>query len=371
MPKNEEHLAAVRQPAQWRQHPIRWAELQGSSLPEADLRGLTLQDANLRSADLYSANLEGADLDGADLTGANLIAARLAGASLRNTILEHANLSRANMRHAVLSSAALDGATMRRAYLVDTVIQGCSMYGTDLSEATVGGLILAETDLSHCVGLDTVEHSGPSTIGIDTLQRSSNQIPKSFIRGCGIDDLFMTYAHEIVDSSAAYYSPFISYSHSDNSLANKIYGDLFFEHRIPCWKDNHNIRPGESIAGRIRRGVRDESDKMLLLCSEDSLSSEWVDDELDTLFELERQLGRSRRRRRAGSSRVSLLIPVDTDGFLFSDDCDHEWKARITSRRVVDLKEWRKPERLRTGLAEILDALRIDDRHTTGRRGLW
>jgi hypothetical protein len=38
--------------------------------------------------------------------------------------------------------------------------------------AIMNGTILADEDLSRCVGLETVEHQGPSSIGFDTLARS-------------------------------------------------------------------------------------------------------------------------------------------------------------------------------------------------------
>ena len=58
----------------------------------------------------------------------------------------------------------------------------------DLRGAKVSLIIFGDNDLSVVEGLDTVEHRGPSTIGIDTLYSSGGKIPEVFLRGCGVDE---------------------------------------------------------------------------------------------------------------------------------------------------------------------------------------
>ena len=59
-------------------------------------------------------------------------------------------------------------------------------------------------------GLNSVRHTGPSTIGIDTVYRSQGQIPELFLRGCGVPESFITYAKALTGSAIEYYSCFIT-----------------------------------------------------------------------------------------------------------------------------------------------------------------
>src|SRR5205809_410068 len=101
------------------------------------------------------------DLIGADLIGANLSRANLNGADLRS-----ADLSSANLQYANLHQAKLSGANLENALASHTKFPDC--------------------DLSEVKGLDLVNHTGPSTIGIDTIYASKGKIPASFLRGCGV-----------------------------------------------------------------------------------------------------------------------------------------------------------------------------------------
>ena len=85
-----------------------------------------------------------------------------------------ADLRRADLRGADLSGADLSGADLR----------GADLREADLSEAIFGETILSAVDLGRCKNLDAIEHSGPSSIDIRTLQRSGD-LPLPFKRGVG------------------------------------------------------------------------------------------------------------------------------------------------------------------------------------------
>jgi hypothetical protein len=83
-------------------------------------------------------------------------------------------------------------------------------------------------------GLDTVQHSRPSTIGIDTLYRSGGKIPEVFLRGCGVPENFITFAKSLVNNPIEFYSCFISYSSRNQDFAERLYADLQSK-GVRCW----------------------------------------------------------------------------------------------------------------------------------------
>ena len=133
------------------------------------------------------------------------------------------------------------------------------------------------------------------------------------------------------ESEADYYSVFISYSHDDRVFAERLYNALQ-SRGIRAWLDKHWMLPGDDIYEQVDRGIR-LWDKVLLCCSEASLTSWWVDNEIDRAFEKERELMKQRERK------VLSLIPLNLDGYLF-DGWEHEYKDYLTERLAADFTGW-------------------------------
>jgi hypothetical protein len=122
------------------------------------------------------------DLFEADLSGANLSRANLCVADLSMTILCEADLGEANLG---------------RSYLREVNLLNANLSGADLSGARVIETTFANNDLSSVKGLNTVEHLGPSTIGIDTFYKSGGKIPDVFLRESGVPENFIVSLREL------------------------------------------------------------------------------------------------------------------------------------------------------------------------------
>jgi hypothetical protein len=71
---------------------------------------------------------------------------------------------------------------------------------------------------------------------------------------------------------------FLSHSCADNPLAKKIYRFLR-DQAVSVWFDRIELRPGDSLITKIARGLTD-SDILLVLVTENSKKSPWVEKEV-------------------------------------------------------------------------------------------
>ena len=133
-------------------------------------------------------------------------------------------------------------------------------------------------DLSTVRGLETVQHFGPSTIGIDTLYRSHGNIPEVFLRGAGVPDEMITYMKSLVGRPFEFYSCFISYSSKDQEFAEHLHADLQNK-GVRCWFAPQDIQGGRKLHEQIDQAIR-LHERLLLILSAHSMKSEWVKTEI-------------------------------------------------------------------------------------------
>jgi hypothetical protein len=218
------------------------------------------------------------------------------------------------------------------------------------------GTQFLNVDLSQCKGLDTVKHEGPSIIGIDTIYRSGGNIPAVFLRGAGVPEPFIGYMKSLVAamSPIEFYSCFISYSHADKAFARRLH-DTLQSNGVRCWLDEHQLLPGDDIYHEVDRGIR-LWDKMLLCCSENSLKSWWVDNEIGTAFDKEQQLMKDRE-----GAKVQVLVPLNLDGYLFSDKWKSGYQAQVRRRLAADFTKSVAGTKFDEQVESLIKALRADE----------
>jgi hypothetical protein len=353
---NPEHLKILMQGVeQWnrwrRAHPNVAPDLHGEDLSDsdldvaelagADLSGTSLYDASLRGANLNGANLSRANLGIADLTGAHLISANLGGTDFRETELTWANLFNAN----------LDAADLRAATLAGAILSGANVTGADFVKARVWRTQFAAVDLSSAKGLEDVYHLGPSTIGIDTIYKSRGKIPEVFLRGCGVPENFIEYMHSLAGQAFEFYSCFISYSTKDQKLAERLHADLQAK-GVRCWFAPEEMKGGRKLHEQIDEAIR-LHDKLLLILSEHSMSSNWVKSEIANAREREKREGKQ------------LLFPITLVPFeaikrwkLFDADIGDDSAREIREYFIPDFSNWKDHDSYQTAFQRLVKDLK-------------
>jgi hypothetical protein len=323
-------------------------------LSEADLSGMNLAAGGFRDANLTDVDLSGADLSRADLRHANLREAKLRGANLREADFGEANLVWANLQEtdlqeADLSEARLYGSVLReakleRATLLRTDLSSADLSGADLSGTRMGWTILGDIDLSTVTGLDTVDHVGPSVVGIEAIFHSEGKIPEVFLRRAGIPESFITYMRSLVGQPIQFFSCFISHSTRDKRFCDRLYADLQAR-GVRIWYFPEDARWGESVWGEIDRSIK-VYDKLVVVCSENSLQSGPV------LREIERALNREDREGK------NILFPIRIDNYVF-ERWEHERKGDLLSKVIGDFRGWsRSAAKYERSLKRLVEALK-------------
>jgi hypothetical protein len=329
------------------------AELRNASLIKADLENASIQKANLQNAQLMGASFRDAYLNEASFYGADLTGADLSGASLRQTDFRDTFLLGVNF-----SSSYTHEGLLSDPFVVSNDIRGmwgssANIEGLDLSGARCGRTIFADVDLSQVVGLESVTHEAQSTIGIDTILKSSGSIPDAFLRGCGYDPiiqkLLLGDQNALIDATykaegkaIRLQSCFISYSTKDKPFVDRLQKALN-DTSVDYWYAPEHGKWGRKLVDQIDREIV-VRDRLLLVCSEASLNeSDWVQWEIAKAVEQEKERGKQ------------VLFPIMIDDALLN--WDHPKAERLRQVLAADFRGATKGKHFSQRFERLVKAL--------------
>jgi len=217
--------------------------------------------------------------------------------------------------------------------------------GADVSEATLFKTTFSMTRLNGTKGLGSCIHRGLSSIGIDTFFQSNGEIPEIFLRGCGVPDAFIVQMKALIAavSPIQYYSCFISHSSHDQALAERVHADLCAKN-LRCWYAPEDLNIGDRFQESIEESIR-VFDKIMVILSETSLQSHWVEREVNAACEREERENRT------------VLFPIRIDDAVMN--ARQPWAAHIRrSRHIGDYRAWKEHDRYLASFERLLRDLR-------------
>jgi uncharacterized protein YjbI with pentapeptide repeats len=363
--------------AKWNQWLLGWQShifLDGADFAGVDLSGADLVHAYMRGADFTDAKLIGANLALANLSDAKLIRAdlgfaNLGGVDLRQAQLVQADLSGANFSESSVnperfyprqryiffgsSYSDLSCADLSDSNLRGTNFSGANLRGANLSGSNCSATGFANVNLSEVRGLDSVRHKGPSTIGLDTIFRSKGKIPDAFLRGCGVAEALIEYLPSILAATQPiqFYSCFISYCSKDQAFADRLHARLVQE-KLRVWYAPEELRGGRKSIDQIDQAIR-VHDTLLLVLSEASMQSRWLETELRAALRGELL----DRRQIIFPIRLSSMATVRAWRCI-DPDTGEDMALEVRKYHIPDFSNWKDNDSFEKAFARLLDDLK-------------
>lgn len=358
---------------------FRGANLDGASLTDAAACGARMSNASGRALRFEGARLLNADLERCDLTrasgvGAHLSQATLARANLERTVLDRVNLEKSDLCGTNFRGASLGRSSLKGALLRNTELTGADLKCADVSDAVLGGVVFGRTRLEGVVGLETIRHESPSFLDTATLGMSRGRLPKEFLRGCGLQDWEIELAklydsargeverteilyqvfEDLGSQAIQYESVFISHSTADKEFADALF-DHLQDAGVRCWYAPRHLKGGRKLYEQIDGAIQ-VHDRLLLVLSKSSMTSEWVKSEI------------AEARAKEAVSKQRVLFPIalvpfeDLEGWkLFDSDRGSDSAREIRAFYVPDFSNWKHESAFELGFKQLLRDL-VPDR---------
>ena len=176
-----------------------------------------------------------------------------------------------------------------------------------------------------------------------TLYKSKGNIPEAFLKGCGVPDQMIEYARSLTGSPFEYYSCFISYSSKDEEFAKRIHNDLQAKN-VRCGYAPHNMKIGDKIRLTIDDSIRIH-DKLLLILSEHSVESDWVEHEVEHALDIEKE------------KKKNVLCPVKVDEAVMESKTG--WAGNVRRQRHIgDFTRWKDHDAYSKAFGRLLRDLK-------------
>lgn len=313
----------------------------------ADLRRANFSNSYLTHSAFVRSNLEGANFDGSNLQFCGFGITNMRGVSAQRTYSGGCDFGSAD-----LSSADFRGSHLRGSVFERTRLVGARFSKADLREVTV-----VDTDLS-ALCLATIRSSG-MTIDWRSVIQSRNtprQQIKNLLLRSGMPTVVAEYFIDATEATSSsiikqlMQSTFISYGGPDERFARRLRDELH-ANGVQTFLFASDAPFGEKLHTVMRDGVNNY-DRVILVCSRDSLNRPGVLNEIEETLDREAREG--------GAVR---LLPIRLDDYLFE-----EWRpsrpgvaATLKARVVGDFRGAdKKPKKFQIAVSRLLAVLKKD-----------
>ncbi|MCJ0884305.1 toll/interleukin-1 receptor domain-containing protein [Vibrio sp. CCB-PB317] len=358
----------------------RW--FQGLTLPNQDLSNFDFSNLNLCGADLHGSNLTGcnfchailhkAELNNCNFTDANLPGCDFSESNLSFTIFQEARVTDCNFTEAKLDrsefvESELEASIFKDTWLFDSKFIRCDLTGVTYESCSIDYCKVYECSLYDTKLLDidlkpfcnNVQNEvSNSYVDWKSVARSLSQPQLSnFLISTGMPELVSLYLIDSVktlDPEMLFklmQKVFISYGSPDADFARNLKSDLN-RNGVQTWFFEDDAEFGQKLHQMMRQNIG-KYDRVILICSEQSLTRNGV------LNEIEQALAKEARE--GGSSRI---LPLATDNFVFSEQFKYTDVGQELNDRVIG--DFSNADNYEKNLLRLLSTLRINKPDSLG-----
>ena len=160
-------------------------------------------------------------------------------------------------------------------------------------------------------------------------------------------EVFITYARSLVGQPFEFYSCFISYSSQDQAFAERLHADMRAKD-LRCWYAPEDLKIGDRFEERIEESIR-VFDKVMIVLSEASVESRWVEREVNAA------------REREDREKRTVLFPIRIDDAVMN--APQPWAADIRRmRHIGDFRQWEVNSAYQEAFKRLLRDLKATER---------
>lgn len=139
-----------------------------------------------------------------------------------------------------------------------------------------------------------------------------------------------------------YHTCVLSYATEDQQFAEKLHTDLQ-QQGVSCWFAPHDLKTGDKIRTQIYEAIG-KNDKLLIVLSEHSINSLWVEEDEAALDREHQQPG------------TLMLFPVRIDETVMRTT--RAWAIAVRQRYIGDLRQWNDETTYQRALQRLLRDLK-------------
>ena len=232
---------------------------------------------------------------------------------LHNKVCEHKNIVIPNVR-SMCESAAIEKSELER--------QGVHSW-------VVEPIVWSNTAVGF-VGFDNIKNKRSSLDDkINDIGKFSKAVSSFIAKECHKQTKWLN-------------SCFISYSHKDKGIANKIYEDLQ-ENGVLCWYSMKKLEIGDNLIEKIDDAIRYRCNKLLLILSENSVNSDWVNYEINVA--LNEEIKQKRK----------IIFPIYVDNAIFDTS---GLVTNLKDRLLGDFSKWNDSASYKNAFDALLRSLK-------------
>lgn len=141
-----------------------------------------------------------------------------------------------------------------------------------------------------------------------------------------------------------YHTCVLSYATEDQGFAEKLHADLQ-QQGVSCWFAPHDLKTGDKIRTQIYEAIS-ENDKLLIVLSQHSIESLWVEEEVDVALDREHQ-----------QPGTLLLFPIRLDDTVMQTA--KAWAITVRQRFVGDFRQWNDATAYQRAFQRLLRDLHV------------